>query len=133
MPTSAKRIANAMPALRQARTRALSNQSHAHTHASTRTHANTQVSVLRRFFEHIIEVKPTIFVTFNGDWFDWPFVDARAKHHGIDMMTEIGFGPDSAEEYKSRHAIHMDAFRCVPAVSTWFVYIVREPSRTQTY
>jgi DNA polymerase epsilon subunit 1 len=29
------------------------------------------------------------------------------------MLTEIGFAIDSAEEYKSRHAIHMDAFRWV--------------------
>lgn len=37
----------------------------------------------------------------------------RAKHHGLDMAHMIGFAPDSAEEYKSRHAIHMDAFRYV--------------------
>ncbi|EDO36342.1 predicted protein, partial [Nematostella vectensis] len=69
--------------------------------------------LLRRFFEHILEVKPNIFVTYNGDSFDWPFVEARASHHGINMMEEIGFSPDSAGEYKSRPAIHMDAFRWV--------------------
>ena len=30
-----------------------------------------QVSLLQRFFEHVLEVKPNIFVTYNGDSFDW--------------------------------------------------------------
>lgn len=30
--------------------------------------------LLKKFFEHIRETKPFIFVTFNGDYFDWPFV-----------------------------------------------------------
>ena len=34
--------------------------------------------LLRRFFDHVREVKPHIFVTFNGDFFDWPFVEERA-------------------------------------------------------
>lgn len=40
-----------------------------------------------------------------------PFVDARAQFHGISMLDEIGFAPDSQNEYKSRPCIHMDAFR----------------------
>lgn len=31
------------------------------------------------------EVKPGIYVTYNGDFFDWPFVEKRASHHGINM------------------------------------------------
>ena len=30
-----------------------------------------QKAVLDKFFEHILEVKPNIFVTYNGDSFDW--------------------------------------------------------------
>jgi DNA polymerase elongation subunit (family B) len=30
-----------------------------------------QLSLLRRFFDHIQDVKPHIFVTYNGDMFDW--------------------------------------------------------------
>ncbi|XP_031567678.1 DNA polymerase epsilon catalytic subunit A-like [Actinia tenebrosa] len=72
-----------------------------------------EASLIQRFFEHILEVKPNIFVTYNGDSFDWPFVEARAAHHGINMLDEIGFSADSQGEYKSRPAIHMDAFRWV--------------------
>ena len=58
-------------------------------------------------------MKPNIIVTYNGDSFDWPFVDARASYHGIDMAEEIGFAIDKQGEYKCRPSIHMDAFRWV--------------------
>ncbi|CAO3621731.1 unnamed protein product [Mucor hiemalis] len=70
-------------------------------------------ALLRRFFEHIQEAKPTIYVTYNGDFFDWPFVEGRAKVHGIDMYGEIGVYKDDEDEYKCKHATHMDAFRWV--------------------
>lgn len=72
-----------------------------------------EYSLLRRFFDHIQEVKPNIFVTYNGDSFDWPYVEARAHHHGIVMAEEVGFAADSQNEYKCRPCIHMDAFRWV--------------------
>ncbi|KAJ3012895.1 DNA polymerase epsilon catalytic subunit [Thoreauomyces humboldtii] len=67
-------------------------------------------ALLRRFFEHMQDARPTVVVTYNGDFFDWPFVDKRASLHGIDMKQEIGFCKDSNDEYKSFYAIHMDAF-----------------------
>ncbi|XP_077864309.1 DNA polymerase epsilon catalytic subunit A-like [Saccoglossus kowalevskii] len=72
-----------------------------------------EVSLLQRFIEHVLEVKPHIFVTYNGDMFDWPFVEARCNYHGIDMYKEIGFQKDTQGEYKSRQCIHMDAYRWV--------------------
>ncbi|CAN0580903.1 unnamed protein product, partial [Ectocarpus sp. 12 AP-2014] len=36
-------------------------------------------AVIRRFFKHVAELRPQIIVTYNGDYFDWPFVDERAK------------------------------------------------------
>ena len=72
-----------------------------------------EFSLLKRFFDHILEVKPHIFATYNGDMFDWPFVEARAAFHGLDMSREIGFQKDSQGEYKSRPATHMDCFRWV--------------------
>ncbi|VDM70160.1 unnamed protein product [Strongylus vulgaris] len=68
-------------------------------------------ATIRRFFDHILEVKPNVIVTYNGDFFDWPFVEARARIRGMDMEDEIGFAKDSADEFKSRNCIHMDAFR----------------------
>ncbi|KAJ2466415.1 DNA polymerase epsilon catalytic subunit [Coemansia sp. RSA 2337] len=45
--------------------------------------------------------------------FDWPFVDTRATHHGIDMKSEIGWYRDDADEYKCRTCVHMDCLRWV--------------------
>lgn len=51
--------------------------------------------------------------TFNGDGFDFPFVEARANIHGISMYAEIGFARDAEDEFKSRSCVHMDCFRWV--------------------
>ncbi|KAI0266369.1 DUF1744-domain-containing protein [Gloeopeniophorella convolvens] len=72
-----------------------------------------EASTIMRFFHHIQDVKPTVMATFNGDFFDFPFLDARAKVHGIDMFLETGFAKDSEDEYKSRCCVHMDCFRWV--------------------
>jgi DNA polymerase epsilon subunit 1 len=68
---------------------------------------------LQKFFEHIRDAKPTIIATFNGDFFDWPFVEARASVHGLDMYDEIGFAVDAEGEYKSTYCSHMDCYRWV--------------------
>ncbi|VDN09429.1 unnamed protein product, partial [Dibothriocephalus latus] len=80
-------------------------------------------ALIRQFFDHILRVKPTIVVTYNGDNFDWPFLEARAAQYGLKMSDEIGFnreqsGPSvgrdpSAGDYLSRPAVHMDCFRWV--------------------
>ncbi|CAH8651053.1 unnamed protein product [Heterobilharzia americana] len=43
------------------------------------------------FFEHIQRVRPNILVTYNGDFFDWPFIEARAASYGLSMYEEISF------------------------------------------
>ncbi|KAI5855289.1 DNA polymerase epsilon catalytic subunit A [Tricharina praecox] len=70
-------------------------------------------AVIERFFEHIKEAKPTVIVTYNGDFFDWPFIEARASFLGIDMYQEIGFRKDTEDLYKSNYCVHMDAFSWV--------------------
>lgn len=47
-----------------------------------------QVELLRRWFAHMQELKPGIYVTYNGDFFDWPFLESRAVYHGI-KMSEV--------------------------------------------
>ena len=39
-------------------------------------------SLLLKFFEHVQELAPNVMVTYNGDFFDFPFVAARAEFHG---------------------------------------------------
>ncbi|KAJ5074812.1 intein-containing DNA polymerase epsilon catalytic subunit a precursor [Anaeramoeba ignava] len=69
--------------------------------------------LLKRFFFHIRQVKPNVIVTFNGDFFDWPFVQSRAHFHGIDMFQEIGYYKDLKEEFKCKFCPHLDIFRWV--------------------
>lgn len=69
--------------------------------------------VLIRFFEHIRDVRPTVIATFNGDFFDWPFVENRTNFHDMDLFDEIGFAKDNEGEYKSKYCVHMDCYRWV--------------------
>ncbi|KAH7137990.1 hypothetical protein B0J11DRAFT_513356 [Dendryphion nanum] len=68
---------------------------------------------IERFFEHIKEARPTVMVTYNGDFFDWPYVETRASVLGIDMYQEIGFRKNSEDIYQSDYCAHMDAFSWV--------------------
>jgi hypothetical protein len=59
------------------------------------------------------QVKPGIFVTYNGDFFDFPFIEARAAVHGMDMAQEIGFKVATSGECLSKAAVHMDCLHWV--------------------
>lgn len=72
-----------------------------------------EASTITKFLDDISMVKPHVIATYNGDSFDWPFVEARAAAHGVDLFTLTGFQKDSQGEYKSRPIIHMDCFKWV--------------------
>jgi len=75
-----------------------------------------EVALLKRFCSHVRELKPHVFVTYNGDFFDWPFLERRLTEHGMDLYREVGirtirdrFGAGDGE-YRGRATIHLDAF-----------------------
>lgn len=70
-------------------------------------------ALLDRFFSHFRDVRPRVVATYNGDSFDFPYVEARATKNGLNMLNEIGFIKDTNDEYKSRGCVHMDCFRWV--------------------
>lgn len=73
-----------------------------------------EAATLRRFFENVRDFAPHVFVTFNGDFFDWAFVEARARVHGLDMYAEIGVRQNAKKEYyAARHASHIDCYAWV--------------------
>uniref|UniRef100_A0A452YAV3 DNA polymerase epsilon catalytic subunit n=3 Tax=Aegilops tauschii subsp. strangulata TaxID=200361 RepID=A0A452YAV3_AEGTS len=73
-----------------------------------------EVGLLKAWFSHMQEVKPGIYVTYNGDFFDWPFLEKRAAHHGIKMNEEIGFQCDSNQgECRAKFSCHLDCFAWV--------------------
>ena len=55
-----------------------------------------EAALLRRWFSHVRELRPAVFVTYNGDWFDFPFIANRARFHGLSIEEEIGFKPPTA-------------------------------------
>jgi DNA polymerase epsilon subunit 1 len=69
-------------------------------------------ALLERFFEEYRKHRPHIVVTYNGDFFDWPFVDTRAKHHGINMFERTGVEEINGQ-YCGRSSVHLDAFHWV--------------------
>ncbi|KAL3782437.1 hypothetical protein HJC23_006010 [Cyclotella cryptica] len=73
----------------------------------------TEEALLRRFLAEFQKHGPQIVVTYNGDFFDWPFLERRAAVYGLDLRREIGFynaGGENASEYRGRTAVHLDAF-----------------------
>ncbi|OHT04305.1 DNA polymerase epsilon catalytic subunit A [Tritrichomonas foetus] len=70
-------------------------------------------AMLEKWFDHVNEIKPHIMVTFNGDFFDWPFIDKRASINGISMYQRIGFRNFGNDEYLSNFAPHIDCLRWV--------------------
>lgn len=50
------------------------------------------------------QVKPGIYVTYNGDFFDWPFIETRAARNGMDMQRQVGFAMTKDNQCLSRFA-----------------------------
>jgi len=71
-------------------------------------------ALLRKFFDHMRCVRPCIYVTYNGDFFDWPFLSDRAGKHGWNIEDELSVRVDTvAGEARSKCVLHMDAFAWV--------------------
>eukprot|EP00906_Rhabdomonas_costata_P026496 RCo037721 len=65
-------------------------------------------SMLRRWFSELKLKKPNVFVTFNGDFFDMPYLSKRASIYGIDMAEEIGFAVGDEGAWVSTERPHLD-------------------------
>ncbi|KAK8886294.1 DNA polymerase epsilon catalytic subunit [Tritrichomonas musculus] len=70
-------------------------------------------SMLEKWFEHINEIKPHIMVTFNGDYFDWPFIEKRAYINHLNLYQRVGFRNNGNDEFLSLFAPHIDCLRWV--------------------
>jgi DNA polymerase epsilon subunit 1 len=73
----------------------------------------TEEALLRRFFDEFKRHRPQIVVTYNGDFFDWPFVEQRAAVYGLDIWKELGVDKQNDGEYRGRCCVHLDAFHWV--------------------
>lgn len=41
--------------------------------------------LLKRFYDIVRKERPLVVSTYNGDYFDWPFIETRGKMVGVDM------------------------------------------------
>lgn len=73
----------------------------------------TEEDLIRRFFIEYKRHAPQIVVTYNGDFFDWPFVEQRAEVFGMDIWKELGVQKMDSGEYRGRCSVHLDAFHWV--------------------
>ena len=70
-----------------------------------------EAALLNKFLSHIQLVRPHIVVTYNGDFFDWPYVEKRCKINNLDLDALIGFkAAPLGGEYESSYCLHMDCF-----------------------
>ncbi|KAK1275110.1 DNA polymerase epsilon catalytic subunit A [Acorus gramineus] len=97
------------------------------------TNVKNEEELIRLWFVHMRDVKPGIYVTYNGDFFDWPFLEKRAAHHGLKMseaVTKAKLGYDPLEvnpEDMVRFAIErpqtMASYSVSDAVATYYLYM----------
>jgi len=71
-----------------------------------------EAALLEQWLNHIAEEKPLLYVTYNGDFFDWPFIARRCAILGIDLRKRIGIW-EQGGEYMGRFSVHLDAFAWV--------------------
>ncbi|CBZ30989.1 DNA polymerase epsilon catalytic subunit,putative [Leishmania mexicana MHOM/GT/2001/U1103] len=69
-----------------------------------------EAATLRRFFDEMRKYKPNVYVTYNGDYFDFPFIHARALYHGMNMRNEIGFTQTADGAFLNKQIPHLDCF-----------------------
>jgi DNA polymerase epsilon subunit 1 len=62
------------------------------------------------FFKIIKEIQPNILTSFNGDKFDWPYIENRCNKYSINMEQAIGFRNQENTEYYGRLLMHLDCF-----------------------
>lgn len=53
---------------------------------------------------------PNVYVTYNGDYFDFPFLHARAMVRGMNMRREIGFTQSADGAFLNQRVPHLDCF-----------------------
>ncbi|OAG29280.1 DNA polymerase epsilon subunit 1 [Nematocida displodere] len=70
-------------------------------------------STLQTFLTLVQTFKPHIMATYNGDMFDWPFVEKRLEVYKVDMGECIGIKKNAKEEYVADFILHLDCFRWV--------------------
>jgi len=73
---------------------------------------DSEETLLVRFVEVIQEHQPHIITTYNGGYFDWPFVEKRMKKYGLDLSLTTHF-QETNEYYECPFIVHLDCYKWV--------------------
>ncbi|KAK2196352.1 bifunctional DNA polymerase epsilon [Babesia duncani] len=73
----------------------------------------SEEELLKTFFELISQLRPHIFVTYNGDNFDFPYVHRRAEINKIAMEKKIGIYKNANGVYSNALTLNMDCYKWV--------------------
>ena len=73
---------------------------------------DTEEELLIRFVELIIEHRPHIITTYNGGFFDWPFIDSRMKKYNLSLNKMLQF-VQTNEYYECPYIMHLDCYKWV--------------------
>ena len=65
-------------------------------------------ALLQRFIDHCRELKPHVYVTYNGDYFDWPFMKRRCQIHGLDIENALGIAAHGGQQTNQTAAANED-------------------------
>ncbi|KAH7827603.1 DNA polymerase epsilon catalytic subunit A [Monocercomonoides exilis] len=68
---------------------------------------------LRRFISEMHQQKVIVYVTYNGDNFDLPFLEARSRIYNMSFYTEFGLRANQTDEFVGQDAVHLDAYKWV--------------------
>jgi DNA polymerase epsilon subunit 1 len=70
-------------------------------------------SLLLRFLNHLRQEKPLLYVTYNGDFFDWPFIETRCRLHDLSLAELTGVTKNVDDVYAPPYGVHMDCYMWV--------------------
>jgi DNA polymerase elongation subunit (family B) len=88
-------------------------------------------ALIERFFLEVILAAPRVFVTYNGDYFDWPFVEkktTRAAKLGISIdLSDWNGNQCRAHRYASESRLNIHSHGCFPLGQSRFISSSRLP------
>lgn len=72
----------------------------------------SEEALLVRFLEVVLEHRPHIITTYNGSFFDWPFICKRLSKYNMDLFGSIQF-KEVNEYFDCPFIIHLDCYKWV--------------------
>lgn len=68
---------------------------------------------LEKFLLVLHTYRPHVITSYNGDGFDWPFLERRMQKHGMSLGDSTGMRRTHLDEYVCDFLLHLDCFRWV--------------------